>query len=133
MNLNKRSLLVFLASSLIALSLGANAKTAEPAASEGIANKLILRGGLKGLQVVDLRALRKNDILVVQAEIQNTNKKDLRLYYRFRWVDEDGMQIGSGEVWKPLMFLGKQNQFIKGTAGSPKAVDFEIEMSAEGR
>jgi hypothetical protein len=43
------------------------------------------------------------------------------------------MQVGSGEVWKPLMFLGKQNQFIKGIAGSPKAVDFEIEMSAEGR
>lgn len=133
MNFNKRSLLVFLASSLLALSLGADAKTAEPAASEGIANKLIVRGGLKGLQVVDLRALRKNDMLVVQAEIQNTNKKDLRLYYRFRWVDEDGMQVGNGEVWKPLMFLGKQSQFIKGTAPSPKAADFEIEMSAEGR
>lgn len=133
MNLNKRSLLVFLASSLLALSLGAGAKTAEPAASAGIAEKLILRGGLKGLQVVDLRALKKNDILVVQAEIQNTKSKDLRLYYRFRWIDEDGMQVGNGEVWKPLMFLGKQSQFIKGIAPSPKVADFEIEMSAEAR
>lgn len=133
MNLNKRSLLVFLASSLLALSVGVDAKDAGPAATEGIANKLIVRGGLKGLQVVDLRALKKNDVLVVQAEIENTNKKDLRLYYRFRWIDADGMQVGNGEVWKPLMFLGKQSQFIKGIAPSPKADDFEIEMSAEAR
>jgi uncharacterized protein YcfL len=133
MNLKKRSLLVFLVSSLLALSFGVNAKTADPAASAGIADKLIVRGGLKGLQAVDLRALRKNDILVVQAEIQNTKSKDLRLYYRFRWIDEDGMQVGNGEVWKPLMFLGKQGQFIKGVAPSPKAADFEIEMSAEAR
>lgn len=133
MNLNKRSLLVFLASSLLAFSLGANAKTADPAVSAGIAEKLIVRGGLKGLQAVDLRALKKNDVLVVQAEILNTKSKDLRLYYRFRWIDEDGMQVGNGEVWKPLMFLGKQSQFIKGVAPSPKAADFEIEMSAEAR
>jgi uncharacterized protein YcfL len=133
MNLNKRSLLAFMASSLLALSLGVAAKTAAPAATAGIAEKLILRGGLNGLQVVDLRALKKNDVLVVQAEIQNTKSKDLRLYYRFRWTDEDGMQIGNGEVWKPLMFLGKQSQFIKGIAPGPKAADFEIEMSAEAR
>lgn len=133
MNLMKKSMLVFIASAIMALSFGVYAKTAAPAASEGIANKLILRGGLKGLQVVDLRALTKNDMLVVQAEIENTSKKDLRLYYRFRWVDADGMQVGNGEVWKPLMFLGKQSQMIKGIAPSPKADDFEIEMSAEAR
>lgn len=133
MNLNRRSVVLFLASSLFAVSVGVNAKDAAPAASSGIADKLMLRGGLKGLQVVDLRALKKNDVLVVQAEIQNTNKKDLRLYYRFRWIDADGMQVGNGEVWKPLMFLGKQNQFIKSVAPSPKADDFEIEMSAEAR
>lgn len=133
MNQNKRSTLMFFATCALALSLGVDAKTAAPAASEGIASKLIVRGGLKGLQVVDLRALKKNDVLVVQAEIENTNKKDLRLYYRFRWVDADGMQVGNGEVWKPLMFLGKQSQFVKGTAPSPKADDFEIEMSAEAR
>lgn len=133
MNFNRRSAVLFLASSLFAVSVGVSAKDAAPAASAGIADKLIVRGGLKGLQAVDLRALKKNDILVVQAEIQNTKSKDLRLFYRFRWIDADGMQVGSGEVWKPLMFLGKQSQFIKGIAPSPKADDFEIEMSAEAR
>jgi len=106
---------------------------APPAASSGIAAKLLVRGELQGLQTVDLRSQRRNDMLVVQAEIMNMDTRDLRLYYRFRWLDAGGMQVGDGEVWKPLVFLGKQSQFIKGTAYGPQATDFRIEMSAEPR
>lgn len=106
---------------------------APAAASGGIAAKLIVRGELKGLQTVDLRSQRRNDVLVVQAEIMNMDTRDVRLYYRFRWLDANGMQVGDGEVWKPLVFLGKQSQFIKGTAYGPQATDFRIEMSAEPR
>jgi uncharacterized protein YcfL len=72
-------------------------------------------------------------VLVVQAEVMNMDTRDVRLYYRFRWLDAGGMQVGDGEVWKPLVFLGKQSQFIKGTAYGPQATDFRIEMSAEPR
>ena len=107
-----------------------------PVASPGISSKLIIRGdvqGLLGLQMVDLRSQRRNDILVVQAEVVNTDLRDVRLYYRFRWLDAGGMQVGDGEGWKPLVFMGKQNQFLKGTAYGPQATDFLIEMSAEQR
>lgn len=104
-----------------------------PAVSAGIAAKLIVRGELKGLQMIDLRSQRRNDVLVVQAEVVNTQPRDLRLFYRFRWVDANGMQVGDGEGWKPLVFLGLQTQFLKGIAYGPQATDFQIEMSAEGR
>lgn len=107
-----------------------------PVASPAIASKLIIRGdvqGLLGLQMVDLRSQRRNDILVVQAEVVNTDLKDVRLYYRFRWLDAGGMQVGDGEGWKPLVFMGKQNQLLRGTAYGPQATDFLIEMSAEKR
>ena len=104
-----------------------------PAVSAGIAAKLMVRGELQGLQTVDLRSQRRNDVLVVQAELMNTESHDLRLYYRFRWTDANGMQVGDGETWKPLVFLGKQSQYIKGTAYGPQATDFRIEMSAEPR
>lgn len=104
-----------------------------PAASSGIGAKLIVRGGILGLQAIDLRSQRRNDVLVVQAEVANTQPHDVRLYYRFRWVDANGMQIGDGEVWKPLVFLGLQTQYLKGTAYGPQAADFQIEMSAEPR
>ncbi|HJV02326.1 MAG TPA: YcfL family protein [Burkholderiaceae bacterium] len=103
------------------------------AASGGIASRLIVRGDLQGLQVVDLRSQRRNDMLVVQAEMINAESKDLRLYYRFRWLDAGGMQVGDGEVWKPLVFMGKQSQFLKGTGYGPQATDFRIEMSSEPR
>ncbi|MFZ6756959.1 YcfL family protein [Undibacterium sp. Ji50W] len=103
------------------------------AVSPGIAAKLIVRGTLEGVQVTDLRSQRKNDVLVVQAELVNQIVKDVRVYYRFRWTDAAGMQVGDGEVWKPLMILGKQSQFIRGTAYGPQATDFKIEMSAEPR
>ena len=113
-------------------SIAVQAQT-PPAVSAGMASKLIVRGDLQGLQMIDLRSQRKNDVMVVQAEITNTQPGDLRLFYRFRWTDVNGMQVGDGEVWKPLTFLGLQSQFIKGTAYGPQATDFLIEMSAEPR
>lgn len=119
---------------LVLAGASAHAQQDVPAAvSSGIAAKLVVRGELQGLQTVDLRSQRRNDVLVVQAEIMNTSTRDLRLYYRFRWLDAGGMQVGDGEVWKPLQFLGKQSQFIRGTAYGPQASDFLIEMSAEPR
>ncbi|BBB63190.1 YcfL family protein [Undibacterium sp. TC4M20W] len=103
------------------------------ASSPGIAAKLMVRGTLEGVQVTDLRSQRKNDVMVVQAEMVNLTNRDVRVYYRFRWTDAAGMQVGDGEVWKPLMILGQQSQFVKGTAYGPQATDFRIELSAEPR
>jgi len=113
--------------------LAIHAQPVPPATSPGIASKLIVRGDLQGLQVFDLRSQPRNDVIVVQAELYNFSDRDARLYYRFRWVDSGGMQVGDGETWKPLIFLGRQTQFIKGTAPGPQATDFLIEMSAEPR
>lgn len=107
--------------------------TVPAARTAGIARMLMVRGELHGLQAVDLRAQRRNDMLVVQAEVMNTDTRDVRLYYRFRWLDDAGMQVGDGEVWKPMVFLGKQSQFLKGIAYGPQATDFRIELSAEPR
>jgi uncharacterized protein YcfL len=125
---------IVLGAGLVLASAAACAQSDAPAAiSSGIAAKLMVRGELNGLQTVDLRAQRRNDVLVVQAEVLNMDTRDLRLYYRFRWLDAGGMQVGDGETWKPLVFLGKQSQFIKGIAYGPQATDFRIEMSAEPR
>lgn len=132
MNLSLKHTVVFAAFALIG-AIGHAQSYAAPAASAGIDAKLVVRGELQGLQTVDLRSQRRNDMLVVQAEVLNTETTDLRLYYRFRWLDAGGMQVGDGETWKPLIFLGKQSHLIKGTAYGPQATDFKLEMSAEPR
>ncbi|MBC3871120.1 YcfL family protein [Undibacterium oligocarboniphilum] len=127
---------LFAASALFAACWITSAQAANDipnASSAGIAAKLMVRGTLEGVQVVDLRSQRRNDVMVVQAEMQNLTDKDVRVYYRFRWTDAAGMQVGDGEVWKPLMILGRQSQLIKGTAYGPQANDFKIEISAEPR
>jgi len=126
---------ILVSASLIAacFTATAHAEDVPNAVSPGIAAKLMVRGTLEGVQVTDLRSQRRNDVLVVQAEMYNTTVKDVRVYYRFRWTDAAGMQVGDGEVWKPLMILGKQSQIVKGTAYGPQATDFRIEMSAEPR
>lgn len=123
---------IIAAATLLVAAAAAQADT-PPAISAGIAAKLQVRGDLQGLRVVDLRAQRRNDVLVVQAEVYNDTKDDLRLYYRFRWTDEGGMQVGDSQVWKPLVLLGKQSQMLNGVAYGPQASDFKIEMSAEPR
>lgn len=125
--------LVILSCLLVLAPIQAGAQPVPPAATDSIASKMIVRGDLNGLQVVDLRSQVRNEVIVVQAEVYNFYQNDARLYYRFRWTDSGGMQVGDGEVWKPLVFLGRQTQYLKGTAPGPKASDFLIEMSAEPR
>lgn len=130
----KRLLASVLSAGLLALACGpSHAQSVSPAATPGIAAKLIVRGDLQGIQVTDLRSQVRNDVIVVQAEIYNFSPYDANLYYRFRWTDSGGMQVGDGEVWKPVAVLGRQSKFLKGTAPGPKAADFLIEMSAEPR
>lgn len=128
-----KQLLFCLAVASVLTSIAVGAQPVAPAATPGIASKLIVRGDLQGLQVIDLRSQVRNDVNVVQAEVYNFGVGDTRLYYRFRWLDSGGMQVGDGEVWKPMVFLGRQTQYLKGTAPSPKATEFMIEMSAEPR
>jgi hypothetical protein len=128
-----KHVLVTLACALVLGPATICAQPVPPATTPGIAAKLIIRGDLQGLQVFDLRSQVRNDVIVAQAELYNSGDRDARLYYRFRWVDSGGMQVGDGETWKPLVFLGRQSQYIKGTAPGPKAADFYIEMSAEPR
>jgi uncharacterized protein YcfL len=129
----KKLFLTLLAAASLLLAANVPAQPIAPAATPGIAAKLIVRGDLMGLQVVDLRSQMRNDVMAVQAEVYNFSDRDARLYYRFRWIDSGGMQVGDGEVWKPMLFLGQQTQYLRGTAPSPKVADFMIEMSASPR
>lgn len=94
-------------------------------------SRVALRGADNGVKVVEMRAVRNNDILTVQADFENSNAKDRIVFYRFRWVDADGNQVGDGEVFKQVPFLGKQKKTLKGIAPKSSVTDFQIEMNVE--
>ena len=91
------------------------------------------RGDLRELdvKVVKSTAQKRGEILVVQTELRNNSKYDRTIYWRYRWFDKNGMLVGEEGVWNPLLVYGEQTQWIRGTAPSPKADDFKLEISAE--
>lgn len=93
--------------------------------------KLALRSDPNGIVVPEMRVVRRNDILIVQADLSNTFDIDRVLFYRFRWLDNIGSQVGDGESWKQLKVLGRAQQTIKSVAPTSAAVDFRLEMNVE--
>ena len=115
----------------LCLALTAQAQTQDPGTPLGVAAKVALRGNANGVQVPEMRITRPNDILVVQADLANGERSDRMVFYRFRWLDNVGNQVGDGESWKQLSLLGKGQQTVKSVAPSGIATDFRLEMNVE--
>lgn len=78
------------------------------------------------LQVIDLRAVKRNHLLTVQAEINNTDSDNQQLYYRFKWLDAAGFVVGGEEAWKPVLVYAYQKQTLTAVAPSPQVTDFRL-------
>lgn len=99
--------------------------------SPAVASKLMLRGDSFGVKVNEMRIMRKNGILVVQADLYNTTRADRTVFYRFSWTDDVGNQVGDGESWKQMGLYGLQQQTIKSVAPLATATDLKLEMNVE--
>lgn len=99
--------------------------------SSAIASKLVLRGDPFGVKVSEMRITRKNDVMVVQADLFNTTLSNRTVFYRFRWLDNMGNQVGDGESWKQMGVYGQQQQTIKSVAPTSAAIDLRLEMNVE--
>jgi uncharacterized protein YcfL len=92
-----------------------------------------LRGDANGVRIPEMRVVRRNDILIVQADLANLGNTDRTLFYRFRWLDSVGNQVGDGESWKQMSLLGQAQQTVKSVAPSSVVTDFRLEMNVESR
>ena len=117
----------------IALAAPAHAQQHDPSTPPAVASKVALRGEANGIAVREMRIVRKNDILVVQADMANTGRSDRTVFYRFKWVDQVGNQVGDGESWKQMSVLGLGQQTVKSVAPTSAAVDLRLEMNVEPR
>lgn len=83
------------------------------------------------LVVDEIRATRRNGLLMIQATIVNTDNQSRHMRYRFRWIDTQGFDVGPEESWKPLVVHGKQSQRIQTIAPTPQATDFSLQIHAD--
>lgn len=105
----------------------------DPTTPLPVAAKVALRGDANGVRIQEMRVVRRNDILVVQTDLHNTVNTDRTVFYRYRWLDNIGSQVGDGESWKQMTVMGQGQQTVKGVAPSSVAIDFRLEMNVELR
>ena len=105
----------------------------DPSTSPAVAAKVALRGDANGVRVPEIRAVRRNDILIVQTDLFNIGNTDRTVFYRYRWLDSIGNQVGDGESWKQMTLMGQGLQTVKSVAPSSAATDFRLEMNVELR
>ena len=117
-----------LAICLACLSASVQAQSHDPATPAAVAAKIALRGEALGVRVGEMRITRPNDILVVQADMGNGERTDRTVFYRFKWLDSVGNQVGDGESWKQMTILGLGQQTVKSVAPASAAADFRLEM-----
>lgn len=111
----------------IALSLLSGCASHKPPPRPGsIHAKVEQLSEMSYLQITDLRAVKRNHLLTVQAEINNTDSDNQQLYYRFKWLDANGFKVGSEEAWKPVLVYAYQKQTLTAVAPSPQATDFRL-------
>lgn len=112
-------------------SMAANADSGKAVTPASVAAKLSLRGEANDVVVPEMRLVRRNDILVVQADLTNNNDSNRTVFYRFRWLDNSGSQVGDGESWKQITVMGRAMQTLKSVAPHASATDFRLEMNVE--
>jgi uncharacterized protein YcfL len=105
---------------VVCLPLSAQAQTME--------SKLRRMGQTKTLKIEDLRQVRRNNLLTVQATLVHQAKRDMNINYRFKWLDNSGMKVADDEVWNPKVIYAGQTFELTGIAPTPMATDFQIEI-----
>ena len=78
------------------------------------------------INVSDLRATKRDNLLRIQAEISNSGSADQQLHYRFKWLDKDGFTAWEDEPWKPIIVYAQHKQMINVVSPSFKATDFRL-------
>lgn len=81
-------------------------------------------------QVVELRqATVSGDLLMVQAELENTQRSTRNVTFKFEWFDANGMEVGTPlSAWRTCVLRGGERTTITGVAPSPMAKDFRLKL-----
>jgi len=98
--------------------------------ADSASDKVENLGTMKSLDIPEIKVKTKNGLMLVQADFVNKSIYNQEVYYRFKWVDADGFQIGDDEAWKFVTLIGKQKVAVKTVAPTQLAKDFKIELQA---
>ena len=128
--------LLALGALLVLAGCATNVNTYERAESQATPNyiadkRVITDNTLAGtIRVVSINQSTVSDnLLKIQATVENQRNSTRTVAYKFEWVAQDGMAIDSpNETWKQLTLQGRETKTISTVAINPRAVDFILKF-----
>jgi hypothetical protein len=80
------------------------------------------------LKLTDMRsAPTESGFVEVQATIQNTSRTRERIEYRYRWIDERGMEVAIGTSgWRSETIEPRESRVLSGVTREPGVVSFQL-------
>jgi len=94
--------------------------------------KMVVNNGIlaSGLEVIQDAGRRTPEgFLRVQVRLINKDSGDMKLQYRFKWIDADGMTLSQiSAPWSPLVLHGTEVHELEGVSGMQGADDFRLEI-----
>jgi uncharacterized protein YcfL len=74
-------------------------------------------------------AFGENDLAVYQVEIFNNSREPVRVEYRARWFDDDGIEIeDASRAWRPVFVSSGSSHPVRSVARNMKAVRCVVEI-----
>ncbi len=74
-------------------------------------------------------AFGDNDLAIYQVEIVNRTRGSLRLEYRARWFDDDGIEVDDAtRSWRPIFVSGSSSFPVRSVARNMRAVRCIVEV-----
>lgn len=82
--------------------------------------------------VVSARKTKADDLLKVQVEIMNQRPKEKKFYYRFEWLEADGMMVESPTpIWMMRTIQGKETILLQAVAPNSRVVDCRLKLQED--
>ena len=94
--------------------------TLAPVQAQTISSRVESLGEARYVKVTGLMAKERNGFLVLQFELNNGDSSAQKIYWRVKWLDDDGFQVWDDEAWKPMTIHGNARQNVVATAPTPK-------------
>lgn len=90
-------------------------------------------GSMGDVEIVKgtVKSQRLNNLLVSQAVLKNTGNSTVNGYYRCKFLDANGMYVGSEQIWQLVTIYQNAEQVVKCGATDPEATDFRLEFSVD--
>jgi uncharacterized protein YcfL len=87
-------------------------------------------GDLGDIAIKDMRSQQINGKLMAQGTFKNNSSKPTNAYYRCKFLDATGFQVGEDQVWQLVTLYGNGSSAFKCQATDYNAVNFKIEFSS---